>query len=138
MGRRAAHRGLALKLRVVSVGKDKGPTLELAQEYARRARELELVEVKSAGELSAQVKGELWALDPRGVELSSEQLAARLSAQMTFAVGPDEGFADDFRKQARFVWSLSKLTLPHRIARVVVVEQLYRALEIRRGSPYHK
>lgn len=136
MGGRGADRGLALKLRVVSVGKDKGPTLELAQEYATRIPGLELVEVK--GDVLAHVKGALWALDPRGVELSSEELAARLPAQVTLAIGPDEGFTDEVRRQAQFVWSLSKLTLPHRIARVVVLEQLYRALEIRRGGPYHK
>ena len=57
---------------------------------------------------------------------------------MTFCIGGDEGHTDDVRRNARFLWSLSKLTLPHRIARVVVLEQLYRAFEIIRGGPYHK
>jgi 23S rRNA (pseudouridine1915-N3)-methyltransferase len=125
----------------VSVGKDKGPTLELVEEYARRLQrsaELELFELKASAEIPARVRGELWALDQRGVELTSEQLAAKLSAQMTFCIGGDEGLTDQIRSSARFVWSLSRLTLPHRLARVVVLEQLYRAFEIQRGGPYHK
>jgi len=141
VGGRAAHRGRALKIRVVSVGKDKGPTLELVEEYAERLQrfaELELFELKASDQVLARVRGELWALDQRGVELTSEQLAAKLTAQMTFCIGGDEGLSDQIRSGARFVWSLSKLTLPHRLARVVVLEQLYRAFEILRGGPYHK
>ena len=141
MGGRAAHRGFALKIRVVSVGKDKGPTLELVEEYAKRLQRfagLELFELKSSADVVGKVRGELWALDQRGVELTSEQLAGKLSAQMTFCIGGDEGHTDEIRKSARFIWSLSKLTLPHRLARVVVLEQLYRAFEIIRGGPYHK
>ena len=80
----------------------------------------------------------MWALDQRGVELTSEELARKLTAQMTFCIGGDEGHDPALREKARRVWSLSKLTLPHRIARVVVLEQLYRAFEIIRGGPYHK
>ncbi|MGZ6142897.1 MAG: 23S rRNA (pseudouridine(1915)-N(3))-methyltransferase RlmH [Myxococcales bacterium] len=123
---------------MVSVGKDKGPTLELASEYARRIPGLELLEVRSSEAVLAQVKGQLWVLDQRGVELTSEELSSRLAAQMTFAIGGDEGHPPALREKAHVVWSLSKLTLPHRLARVVVLEQLYRALEIRRGGPYHK
>jgi 23S rRNA (pseudouridine1915-N3)-methyltransferase len=88
------------------------------------------------------LKGELWALDQRGTELSSEELAKRISplrsGSLTLCIGGDEGLDAGFRLKARFVWSLSKLTLPHRLARVVVLEQLYRAFEIIRGAPYHK
>ena len=99
-----------------------------------------MFELKGSGEISARVQGELWALDQRGTELTSEQLAERVSrtAQITLCIGGDEGLTEEVRKQARFVWSLSKLTLPHRLARVVTLEQIYRAFEILRGSPYDR
>ncbi len=87
---------------------------------------------------------ELWALDERGTEVSSSELAHRIgrlrdaALGLTLCIGGDEGLAPRVREQARFVWSLSRLTLPHRLARVVVLEQLYRAFEILRGAPYHK
>lgn len=141
-----------MKLRVLSVGKDKGETLALALEYAGRiARfaEFDLVELKAEGparEAEAlrgkALKGEFWVLDQRGVQLTSEELSARIaplrSGALTLCIGGDEGLEESLRKEARFVWSLSKLTLPHRLARVVVLEQLYRAFEILRGAPYHK
>ena len=88
--------------------------------------------------------GELWALDQRGASLTSGQLAQRIgrlrdgSLSLTLAIGGDEGLAPRVREQARYVWSLSPLTLPHRLARVLVLEQVYRAFEILRGGPYHK
>lgn len=95
---------------------------------------------KEAKALLEKVRGELWALDQRGLELTSPQLAERVgrTAQITLCIGGDEGLAEEVRKQARFVWSLSKLTLPHRLARVLALEQVYRAFEILRGGPYHK
>ena len=142
-----------MKIRLLSVGKDKGPTAELAQEYAERIRrsvELELVELRAEGpvregeSLLAKVRGDLWALDERGTPLSSRQLAERMgklrdsARPLTLCIGGDEGLAPSVREAARFVWSLSPLTLPHRLARVIVLEQLYRAFEILRGAPYHK
>jgi len=88
--------------------------------------------------------GESWALDQRGALLTSSQLAERIgrlrdgSLSLTLVIGGDEGLSPRVREQARFVWSLSPLTLPHRLARVVVLEQVYRAFEILRGGPYHK
>ena len=80
----------------------------------------------------------------RGSLLTSGQVAERIgklrdaSAALTLAVGGDEGLDARVREQARFVWSLSPLTLPHRLARVLALEQIYRAFEILRGGPYHK
>ena len=142
-----------MKIRLVSVGKDKGHTAELAQEYAERIRrfaELDVLELRGQGPLReaesllGKVRGELWVLDEGGSQLTSRQLARRLaslrdsSQPLTLGIGGDEGLAQRVRDQAKLVWSLSPLTLPHRLARVVVLEQLYRAFEILRGGPYHK
>ena len=142
-----------MKIRLLSVGKDKGPTAELAEEYAariRRSAELTLLELRAEGpereaeSLLGKIRGELWALDERGTLLGSTQLSQRLeklrdaAQELTLCIGGDEGLAARVRQGARFVWSLSPLTLPHRLARVIVLEQLYRAFEILRGAPYHK
>ncbi len=105
-----------------------------------------MLELKASGAereaeaLLGKVRGELWALDQRGMQITSEQLAQRVgrTATITLGIGGDEGFLPRVRDEARFVWSLSKLTLPHRLARVIALEQLYRAFEILRGGPYHK
>ena len=142
-----------MKIRLLSVGRDKGPTAELADEYAariRRVADLEVLELRAQGPdreadaLIDKTRGELWALDERGSGLGSVQLAQRIgklrdSAQpLTVCIGGDEGLAQPVRDAAKLVWSLSPLTLPHRLARVVALEQLYRAFEILRGGPYHK
>ena len=57
---------------------------------------------------------------------------------LTICIGGDEGLGPAVLDAASFTWSLSRLTLPHRLARVVALEQLYRAFEILRGGPYHK
>ena len=142
-----------MKIRLLSVGKDKGPTAELAKEYAGRVArfaDLEVLELRAsdpareAEALLGKVRGDLWALDERGTLLSSAQLSARLSRlrdsarALTLCIGGDEGLSTPVREAAKLVWSLSPLTLPHRLARVVVLEQVYRAFEILRGGPYHK
>ena len=151
-----------MRVRVVSVGRDRDFTAQGVGDYAARLKHacaLELVELRAesgpqAAEregkllLSAASKGkeaqEIWALDLRGRELSSEELAARIgrlrdsALGLSLCVGGDEGLAPSVREAARFSWSLSRLTLPHRLARLLVLEQLYRAFEILRGSPYHK
>lgn len=81
-------------------------------------------------------------IDRRGRALDSESLAARLERWATPSValllGGPLGHHDDLLEQADDSWSLGPPTLPHELARVVVVEQLYRAMTILRGIPYHK
>lgn len=148
-----------MKIRVVSVGRDKGFTADGAEEYAARLRRtvaLDLVEVPAATGPSAKdreaerileralERAELWALDERGTELTSIELSRRIARlrdsalDLTVCVGGDEGLAPAALQKAHFSWSLSRLTLPHRLARLVALEQLYRAFEILRGAPYHK
>lgn len=85
------------------------------------------------------------ALDERGSELSSPQWARALGELMDGGVGEVEfliggafGLDDQVRKRANACWALSRLTFPHQMARLILIEQLYRAWMIRQGAPYHK
>jgi 23S rRNA (pseudouridine1915-N3)-methyltransferase len=79
-----------------------------------------------------------------GSPWSSAELAERLdrwlleSRPLAFAIGGSTGLDEEFLQRCQHTWSLGPLTLPHELARVVVVEQVYRAFTILRGEPYHK
>ena len=87
-------------------------------------------------------RGTVVSLDPSGESLDSEQLASRLdrwcTPRATMLVGGPLGLHGSVLQRSDVIWSLSRLTFPHELARVLVVEQIYRALTIRQGSPYHK
>lgn len=93
--------------------------------------------------LSAQ-KGKLWVLDVKGKMLSTEKLADKLQTAMTdgddisLVIGGADGLSDEVLAKADFKWSLSELTLPHPLVRVVLIEQLYRAMSIINNHPYHR
>ena len=133
------------------------------QGYAERVRrhaELDLVELPTAkgalppadarrreGEaLLSKLKPESWlvALDERGTLLDSLELARLVATardagrELVFAIGGDEGLDSPVRERAWKVLALSRMTLPHRLARLVLMEQLYRAFSLLRGEPYHK
>jgi 23S rRNA (pseudouridine1915-N3)-methyltransferase len=149
---------------VLSVGRDRSGWFEPGvQGYADRLKHytrLELVEVpeprgrRSADAsraqeaeriLSARRAGELLvALDERGDALDTPGFARFLgdaqnrSQDLLFVVGGDDGLDDRVRAAATRVLSLSSMTLPHRLARLLLVEQLYRAFTLLRGEPYHR
>jgi len=83
-------------------------------------------------------------LDERGKQLSSSGLAARLTGwqsegrDLCFVIGGPDGVSSACRERANFTWSLSELTLPHGLARVLFAEQLYRAWSLQSGHPYHR
>ena len=86
--------------------------------------------------------GIIVALDARGRGYDSEAFAARLrtwseAGTVTFVVGGSLGLADEVKAATRELLSLSQLTLPHQLARVVLAEQLFRGLKIIRGETYH-
>ncbi|NCT68271.1 MAG: 23S rRNA (pseudouridine(1915)-N(3))-methyltransferase RlmH [Rhodanobacteraceae bacterium] len=84
------------------------------------------------------------ALDGRGKPWSSEQLAEQLAAwrmsgrDLAILIGGPDGHAADVLARADQRWSLGPLTLPHMLVRLVVAEQLYRAMSINAGHPYHR
>jgi 23S rRNA (pseudouridine1915-N3)-methyltransferase len=153
-----------VRLRVLCVGRDRsGLYAPAVAEYAGRLARLltfELSEVPEARKLAGtprareeegasllsrlQPREHLVALDERGDELTSTELAARVrrwlerAQDVTLVVGGSDGLAPEVLARAGEKLALSRLTLPHRLARLVVVEQLYRAMTILRGEPYHK
>jgi len=83
-------------------------------------------------------------LDSRGMQFSSEDLAKFLNdyqdrnpLPLVFAIGPANGFSEEARKSATSLLSLGNMTLAHELARVVLLEQVYRAFTIIQGHPYH-
>jgi 23S rRNA (pseudouridine1915-N3)-methyltransferase len=139
-----------VKLRVAWIGKTKEKAVQaLTDEYmkrlARYAPAERLEPADEAGLLKLQRPGQLLVLlDARGRQLSSEELAEFLrrhqergTPALLFAVGGADGFSDEARAAAGFQLSLGKMTLPHELARVVLLEQLYRAFTILKGHPYH-
>lgn len=84
-------------------------------------------------------------LTPEGKMLSSEQLASKLSevklsgkSNLCFLIGSSYGIAEQIKQKADFKLSMSPMTFPHHLARIMVLEQLYRAEAIQSGSKYHK
>ncbi len=83
-------------------------------------------------------------LDERGKSLSSVELATKLAdwqrdgRNLCFVIGGPDGVSDAVKSRADFCWSLSRLTLPHGLARILCAEQLYRAWSLNAGHPYHR
>lgn len=81
--------------------------------------------------------------DERGKNISSREYSQKIEQAFTsgkeviILIGGAYGFTEEIRARADLVWSFSKLVFPHRIARLIVVEQIYRASQILAGNPYH-
>ena len=107
---------------------------------SRRAMEAEGELILGKLDASEQVV----LLDERGKQLSSKSLAERLShwqsdgRNLCFVIGGPDGLSAACKQRADFTWSLSQLTLPHGLARVLFAEQLYRAHSLHTGHPYHR
>jgi 23S rRNA (pseudouridine1915-N3)-methyltransferase len=152
-----------MELVLLAVGKLRPTFREAVDDYLRRlgrhvkVREVEVREASRAPTVAAQRAEEadrllarrpagsrLVALARQGTGWSSEELARRLGGwirearPVALALGGSHGLAPELLAAAADRWSLGPLTLPHELARVVVVEQLYRAVTILRGEPYHK
>jgi 23S rRNA (pseudouridine1915-N3)-methyltransferase len=147
-----------VKIRVVWIGKTKEPAIQtLTDEYLRRISRFVPVEgvalrderalLETCGRTEnakGAVKCSLILLDSRGKEFSSEEFANFLGDHqdrnplpLLFAIGGADGFSSETKKRAQLLISFGKMTLAHELARVVLLEQLYRAFTILKGHPYH-
>ncbi len=155
-----------MKIRIILVGRDRGdPILDAADDYLTRLRRyctVDMVEVREEplkkGRKVADVQrveadrirravgpaGVKIALDERGQSQTSTALAGRFQrwvdegAAIAVIIGGPSGLHPEIVNEANEVWALSAFTLPHRVARLIVCEQMYRAFTIIRGEPYHK
>jgi 23S rRNA (pseudouridine1915-N3)-methyltransferase len=143
-----------MKIKIAWIGKTKEPAIQsLTDEYLKRISryaESTSVAMKDEAAVLALARGErqkerlkLVLLDSRGKQLSSEELADFLRREqeqalpLLFAIGGADGFSAEARGQAGFMLSLGRMTLPHELARVVLLEQVYRAFTILKNHPYH-
>ena len=157
-------RQTARVIRVICVGRARGPLAEASAEHEERlarACKFDLHELKEEGAPSLSPREAMlrerariepliagyWvvALDRSGLQRSSKQIAdlvrereERQPQRTAFVLGGPHGIDETLLAEADLTWSLGKGTLPHQLARVVVLEQLYRAFAILRGEPYHR
>ena len=152
-----------MRFRIIWIGKTRDTRLrELIQDYAERLSHFVRCEVTELRELGRTDKTGIdketqrisdalrpgavtVLLDPDGAEWTSQQLAEHVKGwegngikEVAFIVGGPNGVASDFKTRVDKRWSLSRLTLTHEMARVLLFEQLYRAYTIVQGFPYQK
>jgi 23S rRNA (pseudouridine1915-N3)-methyltransferase len=142
-------------IRVLAVGRLKDKRLAaLAEDFLRRLRPMapaEVVELRDADptregrDMAARLGSPdgsqlVIALDERGDDITSTGLAELLGTHgnVCFLVGGADGLGDAARSRADRILCLSRLTLTHEMARVLLLEQIYRGLSILRGKPYHR
>lgn len=145
-----------MKLKIAWIGKTKEPAISsLTDEYLKRISryaQVEGIALRDESDLLAKfgknsksgTKSTLVLMDSRGRQLTSEEFAKflgdyqdRNALPLVFAIGGADGFGAEMRSAAAQVVSLGKMTLAHELARVVLLEQVYRAFTILKGHPYH-
>jgi 23S rRNA (pseudouridine1915-N3)-methyltransferase len=144
-----------VKLRIAWIGRTRSsPIQSLTAEYLKRLSRyaasdaLELMSetalLKLVEKSTARTPPVLVLLDSRGQQLTSEEIANFLeyhqshgTQELLFVVGPADGWSEATRTAANSILSFGKITLPHELARVVLLEQLYRGFTILKGHPYH-
>ena len=139
------------RIRVLAVGKlRKGWLTEGVALYLKRLPGLQVLELRDAGmareaeaiRAALRPQEQLVVLTEEGQRLDSVALAARLqgsgSERLAFVIGGADGVDPALKAAATWQLSLSPLTFPHELARLLLLEQLYRAVSIQQGGPYHR
>ncbi len=110
-------------------------------------RELEIIQQSEANRIKSFLKPGWYiiALDFRGKQFTSEELASKIEnsgisghSNMAFIIGGTTGLSSEIRNSANLILSFSKLTFPHQLIRLVLLEQLFRSFKIIKGETYHR
>ena len=139
-----------IRIKFLSVGKTNERWLEEGIEmYVKRMTpwvQFEFVWLKDALQLEKALFAEkhVVILDPKGQSFDSNRFAdwffkriEQAGSRLTFAIGPAEGFSERVKAEFESI-SFSQLTFTHQLSRLILIEQLFRAFEIKKGSAYHK
>ncbi len=141
-----------MKIFVGAIGKLKEPYFVAAEdEYKKRLRPYCMLTVHEAKDEAALLRAlpdgaRLYVFDERGDALTSAQFADLIASEaqhgagapLAFLIGGADGHSDVVRKRAKRLIAFGKLTIAHRLVRILVLEQIYRAFKIVRGEPYHR
>lgn len=144
--------GPTVKISLYVCGRLREDYLRAAEaEYRKRLRpycSLDVLEFKSDAALIAALPQDahVYAFDERGDNSTSAEFADLLGreeqhgggAQVIFALGGAEGHSDALRRRARKLLAFGRMTIAHRLVRILVLEQIYRGYRILRGEPYHR
>jgi len=103
-----------------------------------RGYEVERIAVKDETRLAVPKGARLIALDERGKDMTTVEFAKLLQRQSAFVIGGADGLSAQVKNDADLLLKLSSLTLPHALAQLILLEQLYRAASILTGHPYHR
>ncbi|QTN01152.1 23S rRNA (pseudouridine(1915)-N(3))-methyltransferase RlmH [Sediminibacillus dalangtanensis] len=111
------------------------------------AADMEMVKQKEGDRILAKIGADDYviSLEIKGEMITSEQLASKIdklttygNSKIVFVIGGSLGLSNDVQQRSNYALSFSKLTFPHQLMRLVLLEQVYRAFRINRGEPYHK
>ncbi len=142
-----------MKIKILTVGRPKSSFVRVGlADYLTRLQKFRPVEVRHFKDSSKDLEilkstkdDFLIILDEKGQGFSSQSLAGFLNKQevtgrknISFFVGGPNGHSLTIKERANFSWSLSKLTLPHELALLILAEALYRAYSINQNLPYHR
>ena len=132
------------RLSIYAIGKIKKNWIrDGINQYKKRMPDLNINELKNFNINNLRFKNNIIiSLSEEGKEFNSIELTSLLlnfkNKKIIFLIGDADGISSDFKKQSDLLLSLSRLTFPHELSRLILVEQIYRAMSISKNSPYHR
>ena len=132
------------RLTIYAIGKIKKPWIrDGINQYKKRMPELMINELKTFNLNNLRTNNNIIiVLSEEGKQFNSVELSSLLlnfkNKKINFLIGDTDGISSDIKKNADLILSLSPLTFPHELARLILIEQIYRAVSISNNSPYHR